>query len=65
MNSSPLEKLLDTLDRTLAAWHIWLTQVFGANQLCATAAQGFHNLFCFGEYFMALQRHYIFSHKEE
>ncbi len=65
MNSSPLEKLFSTLDRTLTAWHIWLASGFGAGQLCNYAAQGFHNIFCFGEYFTALQRHYIFSFEEE
>ncbi len=55
----------NAFNHTLAAMHIWSTPVFGAGQLCAYAAQWFHNLSGFGEYFMALQRHYIFSFEED
>ncbi len=65
MNSSWLVMIQNTFNHTLAAWHIWLSPGFGASQLCGYAAQRFHNLSGFGEYFMALQRHYIFSFEED
>lgn len=58
---SRLEMTRNAFNLTLAAWHIWVSPGLGEGQLYVFAAQGFHNLSGFGEYFMALQRHYIFS----